>query len=70
MKKVTAATLIEQIMKFKRFAELASSIEVQQQHLRTVEGLRSQLNTMYDQEQILMFLLLSGTQYGSVITNK
>lgn len=63
MKKVTAATLIEQITKFKRFTELAPSIEVQQQHLRTVEGLKSQLNTMYDQEQI-KFLKKRGGENG------
>lgn len=63
MKKVSAATLIEQIAKFKRFAELAVSIEIQQQHLRTVQGLESQLKTHYDEEQ-LKFIAKRGGEHG------
>ena len=63
MKKISTATLIEQITKFKRFAEIAPSLELQQQHLRTVQGLQSQLSTAYDEEQI-KFLKKRGGENG------
>lgn len=62
-KKVSAATLIEQITKFKRFAEIAITQEQQEQHLRTVHGLKSQLNAMYDEDQI-KFLKKRGGENG------
>ena len=63
MKKISTGTLIEQISKFKRFAEIAPTLELQQQHLHTVQGLQSQLNTAYDQEQI-KFLKKRGGENG------
>ena len=63
MKKVSTSTLLEQISKFQRFAEIAPTLELQQQHLRTVQGLKSQLNTAYDEEQI-KFLKKRGGENG------
>ena len=62
MKKVSATTLLEQIAKFKRFAELATA-EFQRQRLRTVQGLQSQLSDVYDDEQI-KFLKKRGGENG------
>ena len=59
-KKTSAATLIEQIAKFKRFNELAPS----EMHQRTIAGLESQLKTHYDVEQ-LKFIAKRGGENGA-----